>query len=144
MLGQQKNSGFSPLWFVLGAGAGVGLWYLLTSMGPKEPIRGQTVAAPLPSLTPPSRYGNLEAIAVRLDQLKTLYRSGRINPQQALAEAEGLITAANSFSQEGERVNEIIVPILAFKAEIEDLIEFQKSLEPIPSTSGSPRVSAYA
>lgn len=144
-LGQQgEKGGINPLWFVLGAGAGVGLWYLIKSMGAKDQVGpGQTVAAPMPAVTPPSRYGNLQAIAVRLDQVKTLYRSGQLSPEQALAEAENLITAANSFSlQEGERVNEVIFPILQFKAEVEDFIQLKR--EQIPAASGSPRVSAYA
>jgi hypothetical protein len=145
-LGQQEEKrGINPLWFVLGAGAGVGLWYLLKDLGRKPDSTVDTVAAPMPSLTPPSRYGNLQAVAVRLDQLKTLYRSGQVNPQQAIAEIDSLISAAYGFSsEEGERVNEVVGPLMDFKAQIEDFIQFQKSLEPVPAASSYPRGSAYA
>ena len=104
-----------------------------------------TVAAPMPPLTPPSRYGNLQAIAVRLDQLKTLYRSGQVNPQQVIAEIDSLISAAYNFPDEGERVNEVVGPLMDFKAQIEDFIQFQKSLEPIPAASSIRRGgTAYA
>lgn len=142
---QQEKGGINPLWFVLGAGAGVGLWYLLKDLGRKPDSTVDTIAAPMPALTPPSRYGNLQAVAVRLDQLKTLYRSGQVSPEQAIAEADTLIAAANSFSlQEGERVGEVLVPIMDFKAQIEDFIQFKKSLEPVPAASSYPRGSAYA
>lgn len=152
-LGQaDQGSGLNPWWFVIGAGAGVGLWYLLknATAGKASAGPGQTVAAPMPSLTPPSRYGNLQAVAVRLDQIKTLYRSGQLTPQQAIAESEGLITAANSFSlQEGERVNEVVAAILAFEAEVEDFIQFKKdNPDPVPTVPTRNRtpagVSAYA
>lgn len=142
---QQEKSGINPLWFVLGAGAGVGLWYLLKDLGRKPDSTVDTVAAPMPPLTPPSRYGNLQAIAVRLDQLKTLYRSGQVSSEQAIAEIDSLITAAYGFPQEGERVNEVVGPLMDFKAQIEDFIQFQKSLEPIPAASSIRRGgTAYA
>lgn len=144
-LGQQTEPGkINPLWFVVGAGAGVGLWYLVSQLGKKPDSTVDTVAAPMPPLTPPSRYGNLQAVAVRLDQLKTIYRSGQVSPEQALAEAESLITAANNFHSEGERVGEVVMPILDFKAEIEDFIQFKKSLEPVPAASSYPRGSMNA
>jgi hypothetical protein len=125
----------------------VGLWYLIKNAAAGEQGPGQTVAAPMPPLTPPSRYGNLQAVAVRLDQVKTLYRSGQLTPQQAIAESEGLITAANGFSlQEGERVSEVVAAILSFVAEVEGFIEFKKANpDPVPvPTKMLPRTSAYA
>jgi hypothetical protein len=139
---QQEKSRINPVWFLVGAGAGVGLWFLL-----KSAVRGvpdstvDTVAAPMPPLTPPARYGNLQAVAIRLDQLKTLYRSGQVNPQQALAEVNSLIAAANSFSQEGARFNEVMEPLTDFKAQILDFIQFLKDQEPAPAAT---RGSAYA
>lgn len=135
------DEGIIPIWFVLGGAAGVGIWYLFKNMGtPGGP--GVTVAAPMPTIAPPSRFANLQSIALRLDQLKTLYRSGYLSPEQAIAESEGLIGAANSFSlQEGERVNEIVPSILAFEVEVEDYIKLKREL--VPAASGSPRVSAF-
>jgi hypothetical protein len=146
-LGQRNEKrGINPLWFALGAGAGVGLWYLLKDLGRKPDSTVDTIAAPMPPLTPPSRYGNLQAIAVRLDQLKTLYRSGQVSSEQAIAEIDSLISAAYGFSsEEGERVNEVVGPLMDFKAQIEDFIQFQKSLEPIPAASSIRRGgTAYA
>lgn len=142
-LGQkQGKAGVNPVWFLLGAGTGVGLWFLLKDLVRKAPDSTvDTVAAPMPALTPPSRYGNLQAVAVRLDQLKTLYRSGQVNPQQALAEVDSLMAAANTFSQEGARFNEVMTPLVDFKAQILDFIQFKKDQEPVPAAT---RGSAYA
>lgn len=147
VLGQiEAATGLNPWWFVIGAGAGIGLYYLLKD-GTAAKGPGQTVAAPMPPLTPPSRYGNLQAVAVRLDQIKTLYRSDKLKPQQAIAESEGLIAAANSFSlQEGERVSEVVAAVLAFEAEVEDFIQFKKeNPDPVATPRNIlPRASAYA
>lgn len=149
-LGQAEGStGLNPWWFVAGGAAGVGLWYLLKNAVADGP--GQTVAAPMPTIASPSRYVNLQSVALRLDQVKTLYRSGQLTPIQAIAESEGLITAANSFSlQEGERVSEVVAAILAFEAEVEDFIQFKKEnpdpakTVPTRTSPSRPGVSAYA
>lgn len=135
----QKATGLNPWWFLLGAGVGAGAWYLLknTVAVPGSVVTsnvGQTIAAPMPTVASPSRYVNLQAVAVRLDELKTLYRSGRLTPQQAIAECEALIAVANGFrSQEGERANEVVTSILAFEAEIQDFIQFKKDNPQVPA-----------
>lgn len=140
-LGASKDEkGINPMWFVLGGAAGVGLWYLLKNAGGKTGGPGQTVAAPMPAIASPSRFADLQSVALRLDQVKTLYRSGYLSPEQAYAESEGLIAAANSFlSEEGERVSEVIAAILSFEVQIEDYMEMKRELAPGASSlrSGS-------
>lgn len=138
----EKATGLNPWWFLIGAGVGVGAWYLLKNTvalpgsTPSAPTStaGQTVAAPMPKTVSPSKYQNLQAVAIRLDELKTLYRSGRLTPEQAIAECEVLIAVANGFrSQDAERANEVVMSILAFEAEIQDFIQFKKDNPSIPA-----------
>lgn len=124
-LGEKKETpGFNPLWFLAGGVVGAGLWMLFSKA--TAPV-GQTQAALLPTVAPPSRFANLESVAIRLDQVKTLYRSGRLSPEQALAELEGLSAAANSFSAaRGEAVSDVIAAIETLKDEIRNYIELQR------------------
>lgn len=124
-MGQAGADGsFNPLWFLLGGVAGIGIWQLIKGAvtgAPGGP--GVTEAAPLPPVASPSRYANLDSVALRLDQVKTLYRSGQMSPEQALAETEALTSAAYNFSvQEGERVNEVVAPIMAFQDQVREYV----------------------
>lgn len=127
-LGQTEGrGGIDPLWFVLGGIAGIGIWQLIRGSVMAAPAGpGRTQAAPLPQVAPSSRYASLDSVALRLDQVKTLYRSGQMSPEQALAETEALTSAAYNFSlQEGERVSEVVAPILAFQDQVREYIRTQ-------------------
>lgn len=127
MLGQiEKATGMNPWWFLIGAGVGAGLWYVLTKKPTPTPA-GQESIAPVPTIAPPSRFADLQSVANRLDQLKTLYRMDKVTVEQALAETDGLLQAANNFSlQEGERVPEVVSAIMSFQDELRDFIQFKK------------------
>lgn len=110
--------------WALGIASGVGLWFVLRPAVKKGP--GVTKAGEMPVIASPARFANLDSVALRLDQVKTLYRSGRLTPVQAVAEAEGLMTAANSFSTvEGERASEVYGRISLFQAEVQDYLQMQ-------------------
>ena len=114
--------------WVIGIASGVGLWFLLRPKPKtKADMPGVTQAAPMPTVASPARFADLTSVALRLDQVKTLYRSGRFSPEQALAEAGGLAAAANSFSlSEGEVASEVYAKITAFENEVTDYIQMQR------------------
>lgn len=125
-MGKKTDEKMSPGWFLGGLAAGVGAWFLYKGLMTRRSPVGGTVAAPMPGMVPPGSYPSLDAVAVRLDELKTLYRSGRLTPDQAGSELDRLAAAANGFSlAEGERVNEVLAAIDAFRAQIED---YQRSV----------------
>lgn len=115
----KKKQQLNPLLFLLGAGAGVGLWYFLKNVA-KTPVVSLPAAQP-------SLYANLAAVATRLDELKTLYRSGRLTPEQALVAADALIPEARKFLvPEGDQVSRLVDQILKFETEIKEYIQTQQ------------------
>jgi hypothetical protein len=84
------------LWIFFGGVAGLGLWLLLK---PKAKP-GETQAADMPEGLP-SEFQSVGAVATALDDLKTLYRSGRLNPEQALGEISRLSGTLTSLQQQG-------------------------------------------
>lgn len=109
-----KKKPLNPLLFLVGAGVGVGVWYLLKNIATAP---GATAAFP---------YANLAAVAARLDELKTLYRSGRLTPEQALEVSSILVGEARKFVvPEGGKVNQVVDDILSFETEIQDFIKLQ-------------------
>ena len=112
--------------WALGIASGVGLWFALKPETKRGP--GVTKADEMPKVASPSRFANLDSVALRLDQVRTLYRSGRLTPIQTLAETEGLLTAANSFTTaEGEMASEVYGRISLFQAEVQDYIDMQRA-----------------
>ena len=112
--------------WALGIASGVGLWFAFNPALKRRP--GVTKAAEMPVIASPSRFANLDSVELRLDQVRTLYRSGRLTPIQTLSETEGLLTAANSFSTaEGERASEVYGRISLFQAEVQDYIDMQRA-----------------
>lgn len=107
---KKKKGQLQPMSFLLGAGVGVGVWYLL-KMFAKQPVGGALPAA--------SEYANTDAVASRLDELKTLYRSGRLTPAQALGATDVLIAEARKFViPEAEKVAEVVSSIQSFQSDI--------------------------
>lgn len=109
----KKKEKLEPLPFMIGAVAGVGLWYLLKTFV-KEPV---SVPIGLPS-----QYANLDAVAVRLDELKTLYRSGRLTPEQAISATSDLITEARKFRADQEKMTGVVNSIASFQTEIREFM----------------------
>lgn len=115
----------SVLPWILGIASGIGLWFLLRPKPKLIPV-GVTQAAPMPPIASPARFANLESIAIRLDQVKTLYRSGAMTPEQALAEAGGLAAAANAFSSSyGEAASVVYGDVTAFQSQVLDFIQLR-------------------
>lgn len=143
-LGRAQKSGINPWWFLAGAGAGVGLWYFFSrTVTPKMAPAGQESIAPVPQVAAPSGFGSLQAVAQRLDQLKTLYRMDKVTVEEAFAETNGLIEAANGFSlQEGERVPEVVSAIMSFQNELQDFIQFKKDNPEITRRNQGPTTLA--
>lgn len=125
-MGKKDDDKIDPVWFLGGIAAGIGGWFLYKHVLTSRTPVGETVAAPMPGMVPPGSFPSLAAVAARLDDVKTLYRSGRLTPEQALAELGRLESAAGGFSlAEGERVDDVRALIYAFRAQIEEFVQSQ-------------------
>jgi hypothetical protein len=123
-------------WVLLGAGAGLGLWWLLRPKSTVPPA-GTTQVLPVPSNQPPVAFANLGAVSSRFDDLRDIYHMGRLTPQQALAQVDALSDAVWELDRRGvgdpQGAQELLDRLESFRAEIVDFIEFKRSLEPPPA-----------
>lgn len=92
--------------FVLG-GLGLGAYYLLFRPKPAPPARtstpGQTVAKePASTLAPaPSSFKTLAEVQKRFDEVRELYRMGRLAPEEAQEQALELFDVATDMASAG-------------------------------------------
>lgn len=130
-MAKKVDKGLSPLWFVGGIAAGVGLWlYFTNKLGPPQTASVAPAKPALPVVSTPARYADLRSVLARFDQVMALYNRGSMSSPLALAESEGLIAAANSFSlAEGEAASEAVGRIMAFT----DKVRTDMALRTIPS-----------
>lgn len=66
------------------------------------PKPGRTEAAAMPSVAPPPEFANLAAVATRFDEVKTLYRSGRLDFQTTRDQVAALIDVAFILETQGK------------------------------------------
>jgi len=140
MLGQiEKTLGMNPVWFIVGAGVGVGLWYLLRSpSSPVTPIPRATMPAgnekvmAVPQATAPSKYASIDAVAQRLQDISQLYPAS-ITPEDALAQSEQLKTDAKAFNlTDAAKVSSVLADISDFQDRVKDFIQFKKDNPSVP------------
>ncbi len=139
VLGQvQKTLGLDPIWFLVGAGVGVGLWYLLR--GSSSPVQaaarastaGQEKVMPLPKTIAPSRYASIDDVAKRLQDIQQLYPAS-MAPEDALAQSEQLKTDAKAFSvTDSAKVSNVLADISDFQDRVRDFIQFKQQNPSLP------------
>lgn len=129
----EKKTLESAVGFLVGAGVGIGAYLIFfgRKANAAAPAPGMTVAAPMPPIASPARYADLASVASRLDQLKTLFRSDRMTPEQTITELDGLAAAANAFKDQ-PGAQDVLANISDFKAQIEDYVKFKASLATTP------------
>lgn len=118
-------------WIIAGGAIGYGLYLLLRPKPEPQPQPGQTQAAPVAPLAPPSRFANIESVSIRLSQVKELYRMGYLTPEQSLNEVSGLFAAAMTLSQPtaGDALEGAIVleNLRVFEKDVRDFMKLQES-----------------
>lgn len=112
--------------WALGIAGGALLWYMFK---PKMPtvLPGPAVQN-LPPVASAARFADLGSVSLRIDQVWKDFKSGRMSAEQALAEAEGLAAAANSFSlARGEDASVIYAQALALQDSILRVMETRQA-----------------
>ncbi len=150
-MGQERaKDGFMDFlpWALVGGAVGWGLYMLLKPKPTPEPAPGATRAAPPAPIAPPSRYADLVSVDARFGQVRELYTTGRLGPEQAIMELDGLVAAANTFGTKSAadalEANALIERIAAFRRGVEDYIRMRERGVVGPSSpaiSGAPRFS---
>lgn len=132
-LGQKGDDGgilSTVPWIIAGGAIGYGLYLLLRPKPEPQPQPGQTQAAPVAPLAPPSRFANIESVSIRLAQVKELYRMGYLTPEQSLNEVSGLFAAAMMLSQQtGEALEGALVleNLRIFENDVRNFMKLQES-----------------
>lgn len=123
---KQEGPG-SFLWFALGGAAGIGLYFLLRPRAASA--KGMTEVMPVPPTGAPSSYGSLKDVDKRFAEVRDLYHTARLTPEQAIAQIDELTRSAQSFaSQDPGESNRIVADLTDFRAQIVDFMQFQRSL----------------
>lgn len=136
ILGQiEKATGMNPWWFLIGAAAGVGAYYVFRQAAAAQvaiPPGQESIMAP-PPLQAPAAYANIEAVAKRLNDVETQYHMGHFTPEQVLTELDSLTTAAKTFTvYDSARVSQILTDISNLRDKVNDFIQFRNSNPSIP------------
>lgn len=81
---------------------------LLSKKGP-----GKTVAAEVPEKEVPADLRTRAQVEKRFDEVKTLYRMGRLSPTEALIQMSPLVTATNVLKNSDIITDKVSVEMLA-------------------------------
>jgi hypothetical protein len=100
----------SLLWVFGTAGAATALYFALR---PAKALPGETVAAPLAPVSPPSAYADLAAVDARFGQVRELYRMGYLTPFQAIDQLTSLTSAAAALETAGKAGESETMALLA-------------------------------
>jgi hypothetical protein len=84
-----------------------GLFLLLSKKGP-----GKTVAAEVPGMDVPKELSTIKKVMTRFDEVKTLYRMGRLDQGGALKQMRPLVDAVNGLRARKEIPKEVAVESL--------------------------------
>lgn len=96
-LGEKKSDG--SLGGLLVYGGAVGGVILANLLAPRP---GTTRAREMPPVQLPESFPNLRAVALRFDEVKTLYRAGRLGFQETRDQIAALIDAAFRLETQGK------------------------------------------
>lgn len=117
-------------WILIGAGAGVGLYLLLRPKSGAAP----TLVMPVPQTAAPLGFATLGAVRSRFDDLRDIYHMGKLTPQEALSQVDGLKSAVVDLASRGvgdqDGAQQLMADLDDFRAQIQDFITFKQSLEP--------------
>jgi hypothetical protein len=151
-LGQiEAATGMNPWWFLAGAVGGVALYYVAKNAASPGTGPGTESMMPVPSKVAPSGYASLQAVSDRFKQVEELYHRGDFTAEQTVAELDGLVQRANTFSlYDGEQVTQVVADIKNLQDKARDMIQFRRDnpsipgyAQPTPVTNVAPGFQAY-